>query len=97
MCLYRNHLAEVLADSYYDKEFRRALGEGDNPNWKALGESCYEAVQKVNMPEGTRSVIQKIGLCYSLQKTYALNLPRNVTKTVMENLIRAINSEMKPD
>ena len=97
MCLYRYYISEVLADSYYDEGFRRALGGVDNPNWKALGESCYDAVQKIIMPEGASSVIQKIGLCYGLQKIYGLNMPRNITRTIMENLIHAIRDEMKPD
>lgn len=86
-CIYRFNLSEALEDDDFHKGFVETINQGGEDMWEKLDSLCKEAAKEIVLPGGNQETIQKIALCFALQKSYSIkSFTRNHIRRVMENL-----------
>jgi hypothetical protein len=91
-CRYRYSLQKSLDDEFYHNIFVETINEGGSDMWEILYKHCFNVASTL-VAGLTDEALNKIALCYALQKCYTLeSFEKRHVDQVMSNLYELINT-----
>jgi len=91
-CRYRYSLEKSLDDEFYHNTFVETVNEGGADMWERLYRHCLN-VANILGPGLKTETLERIALCYALQKCYTLeSFEKRHVDQVMSNLYELKNS-----
>jgi hypothetical protein len=91
-CRYRYSLEKSLEDEFYHNTFVETINEGGADMWERLYQHCLNVANTLGPSLDTES-LERISLCYALQKCYTLeSFEKRHVEQVMTNLYNLENT-----
>jgi hypothetical protein len=92
-CRYRYSLQRTLDDEYYHNTFVETINEGGPDMWERLYQHCFDVASTLGAGLNDEA-LNKIALCYALQKCYMLeSFEKRHVDQVMRNLYELNNAQ----